>query len=315
MSAGRRSFLGTGAWRGAVLLPWLLAALACAGGTPPEPEPKQDPAAAIERYLGAGRRWEGSGMPDAATLYFERAVAAAERLPQPDVRLAEARFELGDALRRQARLDEAKQALEQALADLEPLRREHPELQARILDALGYVQMASGDPETASSTLARALQIRVEVLDARDVGTAETLVNLAEAHHRIGEPQKAATLLVEAAAIYSGLGPEYLMRIATIHNNLGTIYRDLGDYQQAEKLHLEAIRLARRVQEKDNPNIAIFQRSLANLYMRTGHERHALGLYKESLETLERTLGPDHYETRATRSLLEEYFPDAVPGS
>lgn len=271
-----------------------------------------DPGARYARYMEAGRRWERSGSPDAAMLYFERAVDAARALPQPDPRMAEARFELGDALRRQARCEEADAALRQALGDADALPEPRPDLRARILDALGYCQLVAGDAEAAVGTLTAALQIRVEQLDPEDAATAETLVNLGEAHHRIGDDENALGRLVEAAYVYRSLGPDYLVRLATVHDNMGRICRDLGRYDDAERLHKRAIALASRVQEQDNPNVAIFQRSLANLYVLTGRDAEAEALFRESLATLMRTLGSEHYETKATRVMLERNFPEAA---
>jgi tetratricopeptide (TPR) repeat protein len=289
----------------------LLLLVCCAGGEEPPVQALEDPEARYRRYMGAGHRWERSGSPDAATLYFGRAVDVAKGLPQPDVRLAEARFELGDSLRRQARFEEAEPELRAAQDALAELPDEHPELAARILDALGYCQLASGDAETASQTLGSALRLRVTKLDPEDAATAETLVNLAEAYNRVEQDERALDLLVDAAYIYGELGSDYLIRLATVHDNMGRIYRDLARYQEAEKLTRRAIELAQRVQEQDNPNVAIFQRSLANLYLVSGREAEAETLYRESLATLEKTLGAEHYETQATRTMLERSFPEA----
>lgn len=297
---------------GRLLLALLL--VGCAGETP-EPEGVEDPGVRWQRYMDAGRRWEESGSPDAAALYYERAVGVARKLPQPDLRLAQARFELGDALRRQAYLAEAEQELKAALDALEPLPERHPELEARILDALGYVQMASGDAGTASYTLARSLKIHVDELGGEDVATAETLVNLAEAHQRNEEYEEAITLLLDAGNLYAQLGPDYRIRVATVHDNLGRIYGKLDRNERAEALHLRAIELGRQVQAQDNPNVAIFQRNLANLYMEEGREAEAEVLYRESLATLEKSLGPEHYETRAARVMLDRHFPEEEEAS
>jgi tetratricopeptide (TPR) repeat protein len=282
----------------------------CAGADPPPVERPPDADASFDRYMEAGHRWERSGSPDAAALHFERAVSVARSMPQPDVRLAEARFELGDALRRQARFEDAQRELRESLDALEPLREQHPDLHARILDAIGYCQLASGDADAAAGTLALSLKLRVEQLDPEDAATAETLVNLAEAHHRIGEDEQALDLLVEATYIYTSLGEDYRIRLATVHDNMGRIYRGLGRFEESERLHRRAIELARRVREQDNPNVAIFERSLANLYMLTGHEAEAEVLYRDSLAILQRTLGSEHYETQASRTMLERNFPD-----
>jgi len=306
-SPGGRSAQG----RSRALLLVLALLLGCAGTEEPPAQAPDDAGAAYERYMEAGRRWERSGSPDAAALYFGRAVRTAERLPQPDIRLARARFELGDALRRQARLEEAIVELDAARGALRPIEAEHPELRADILDALGYCQLGSGDAEAAVATLATALRIRVEEIERRDAALAETLVDLAEAEYRSGDDDKALTLLVEAAYVYGELGPEYRIRLATVHDNMGRYAGGLGRTEEAERLHLRAIELARRVKERDNPNVAIFQRNLANLYVETGRDEEAEALYRESLATLERTVGSEHYETRATRSMLERWFPES----
>ena len=72
------------------------------------------------------------------------------------------------------------------------------------------------------------------------------LVNLAEAHHRIGEDERALDLLVEAAYIYGSLGSEYLIRLATVHDNMGRICRDLDRYDARAVSVLEIIPGAER---------------------------------------------------------------------
>lgn len=284
-----------------VLVPALI--LACANR--PDAAVPESPEAEWERVFATGRRWSGQDA-DAAARYYERAQELAARFPAGDLRGVRTEQALGEVRRRQGRLDEASRLLEDAVAGAELHGAEEPLLLAETLESLALLRVMQGRLDEAEADLERALALRTGELGSESADAAATRVKLAEVQRRVGRHREAESNLLEAASVYGRDGRRHALRIATIQHNLGLLYQDQQRFAEAEVQHREAILLARRVREVDNPNLAIFSRGLADLYVRTGRREQAEDLYRWSYETLERTLGPSHLETRLTRSRLEQ---------
>jgi len=283
-----------------------LAALgaACAADRTPVRETGADPAS-FDQLMASGRRWQAASNPEAAERQFRQAQRLAGSFPESDPRRVRADQVLGEVYREQGRLAEAHALLDPALARWRGFADRDPLLLADLLESLGLLAVMEGELERAQPLLAEVLELRRRELGASDVETAEALVNLAEVERRLGQHQAAEDHLLEAGAIYGEHGARYALRIATIQTNLGLLYQELGRYPDAEVQHHQAVQLARQVHEGDNPNLAIASRGLADLYARTGRAEQALVLYQWSLGVLERTLGPNHYETQITRSRIQ----------
>jgi tetratricopeptide (TPR) repeat protein len=291
--------------RCAALVALLCAVLAC-GSTPEgQDAARETDAEAWERLYQSGERWSESNM-DASVLYHERALRKARRsFPPGDARRARSELALGEMRRRQGLIEEATELLEAGVARARALEPEDPELLAEGLQSLGLLAVMMGDLPAAEAALVEAVRLRLERLDARTPESAETVVQLAEAQRRLGKHGPAERNLIEAAGLYTALGPDYAIRIATIQNNLGLLYQETGRYEDAERQHREAIRSARQEPNPHNPNTAIYSRGLGDLYVRLGRLEGAEELYRYALGVLVATVGENNVETKLTRRRLD----------
>ena len=287
-------------------------ALACAT---PEPEaPAESDADAWARLYASGRRWSESNS-DASVLYFERAWREARvSFPAQDPRLARSETALGEAYRRQGRIEKAQPLLESARDHARALSPAEPELLADVLESLGLLEVMQGRLAEAEAAFAEGARLRLDRLDPTSPETAESIVQIAEVQRRLGKHRIAEANLLEAASIYQEHGARYAMRIATIQNNLGLLYQETGRFDVAERQHRQAIVAARQIGGETNPNVAIYGRGLADLYVRQGKWVEAQSIYRQSLAMLRRTLGRDHIETRLTEDRLEKVDALLVTG-
>lgn len=280
--------------------------LACAGSrqddAPTAPETDDH---AWERLYQSGERW-GQSNSDASALYHERAFRVAQRFASADVRRVRSERALGEARRRQGKIDEAQRLLKLAVTHARAISPPDHELQASVLQSLGLLEVMGGDLEAAESAFAESALLRVEHLNARGPKAAENMVQLAEAQRRLGKFKASEDNLLQAAEIYVVLGTEYAIRIATVQNNLGLLYQEMERYADAEMLHRQAILSARQEANEHNPNTAIYSRGLGDLYVRLGRLEGAEGLYRYAHGVLLKTVGPDNIETHITRARLDE---------
>lgn len=281
---------------------WL--AMACA--TPGTDENADSDATAWERLYQSGERWSESNS-DASALYFSRALRKARDLfPADDPRLIRSEFALGEAYRRQGRIDKAMPLIVSARDGARGLSPPDPALLADILAGLGLLEVMQGRLLEAEAAFAECAQLRIDSVDASAPETAESIVQLAETQRRLGRYKMAETNLLEASSIYLKYGTRYAMRIATIQNNLGLLYQETDRFDIAEQQHRQAILMARNVGGEANPNIAIYGRGLGDLYVRQGKWVEARAIYENALSQLRSTLGQNHIETRLTEDRLRE---------
>ena len=279
--------------------------LGCAGTPADDEAPDETPEQTWERLYESGERWSRSNS-DASALYHERAYRAAQELPEHDLRRVRSALALGEARRRQGRIEEAQRLLRQAAKQAGAVEPPDDALQASVLQSLGLLEVMGGNLEAAESAFAESALLRVERLDATAPETAENIVQLAEAQRRLGRHEAAEDNLLQAAEIYLGYGETYAIRVATIQNNLGLLYQDMDRLAEAETMHRQAILSARQESVEHNPNTAIYSRGLGDLYMRLGRLEGAEDLYRYAHDVLERTVGPDNVETQITARRLQE---------
>ncbi|MEV4296031.1 tetratricopeptide repeat protein, partial [Microbispora rosea] len=192
--------------------------------------------------------------------------------------------QLGESFRLRgdsARLDEAQQAVDEALGI--------------------YRELAARDP------------------DAYLPGLASTLNNLAvqlgESFRlrgdsaRLDEAQQAAD---EALGIYRELAARdpdaYLPGLASTLNNLAIQVAESGRLDEGHQLAREALALHQTLAERDPdaylPDLGRTLDNLAYVYVSAGRLDKALPLFQGTLSDRERVLGPDHPDTLASRNNL-----------
>jgi tetratricopeptide (TPR) repeat protein len=221
-------------------------------------------------------------------------------------RTAQAQQSLAYALYQMGRSDEAKAAIEQALA----VSRECGDTLnvANCLNAQATNEIR-GDVRAARELYARALAAYRALGD--ESGTALVLRNMAELEFADGHPEQALRAVSEALAIY--LRGKNATGIAIGHNNSAAYRIALGDLSGAREAARKGLRVARQV--RHDLQIAIALQHLAVLARLGGNARRgaqllgsvdaqyaALGMQRETTEqwgyeklitALRETLGED----------------------
>lgn len=130
------------------------------------------------------------------------------------VRAALVRSTLAETLRRGSRFEEALATYEDNIARMESTLGPDHRLVAQDLNNIGALELQrEGDLAVARSQLERALTIREALFGADAPSTAETLLNLGQVMTRLGEHDRAETLLTQAEAGFASStnGLSYLL--------------------------------------------------------------------------------------------------------
>ena len=170
-----------------------------------------------------------------AVRWGERAHAAARESGDPDLEV-ETAVALANALRHAARLEEARQLLEEAAARAEASTPETRAVAARIL---GDLLLQLGRVEAAQTHARRARLLLEELDDSFGVGCTWILVG--RARYLQGELDGAAEAAARARALLHPLGT--LFHEANAAGLQGEVLRARGDLDGAARVYAESARL------------------------------------------------------------------------
>jgi len=201
---------------------------------------------------------------------------------------------MGIYLRERGRNEEAREVLEQALAQQEQqLGPEHPEV-ATTLNHLAGLYWNLGEIAQMEVLDQRSLRIRQQQLGPTHPLTAEILNDIGYALMRQGHYQQAVLQLDRAlATCEQQLGPDH-PQTATCLMNLGELYREQKQYAQAEAVLQRALRICEQHLGPDHPWTATCLRRMGNLSQAQGRDIQAEALLRHALGIFERYLEGDH---------------------
>jgi serine/threonine protein kinase/Tfp pilus assembly protein PilF len=238
-------------------------------------------------------------------------------------------------------LQESRGLLETAV-DLRRTRKEGLSNLASALNALGVVQLESGDHAAAKLSLQEARSLFAAASDGRGAELGRSLYNLAGVYRATGHSDSAEALYREALAI-KGWSDEKraatLVGLSVIHaerreydetvrlagealamarerwgddhvvaldalNSLGLGLGGKGDLDGAETAFREVLALLRRVYGQDDPRYASALSNLAFVLDKKGDHGEAVRLHREALAIQVSALGREHPSVAATLNNL-----------
>lgn len=165
--------------------------------------------------------------------------------PEPSSETVDARRELAFlVLRPQGRHDEARVALEIALAEARQLGDRSRT--ASCLQQIGAIHLHTGDLRRAEKLFEQALSSAYKANDRASVSKSTNA--LANLYLHQGRHEAAQMLYRDALAVARRLGQDQM--VGTILNNLAAIQRSAGDHAGAERLLEEALVLSRRLGDR-----------------------------------------------------------------
>lgn len=292
--------------------------------------------AAATAYLAAGERVSQTDIPHAEELYrHAKGLIDASPLEAQEKLLPRYLLNLGNVMRRQNNLEEAKDLLQNALSLLE----QHPEddrvTRAQTLRGIALIAMSRGELAEAQALFEEAqlaaqgdeateaevacglgivLNLRGEIDAAAERFEASrflarvakerrtetrALLRLAYAQLSRGVPERAQPLLEEAQQLAQTIGDRTLEY--TVKNVQAEFFRAQGDNAGAEECLRECLRLSRAAGFPQGTMIARY--NLAFLALSRGEPDAAL----HQLNQAHPTLPPGHFWLRAVGALYRAW--------
>jgi tetratricopeptide (TPR) repeat protein len=189
-----------------------------------------------------------------AETHLREALAVRERLlGRNHVDVAETLTELGRAVHARGRPDEAEPLLIRALAIDRAAGNDY---QARVLNTLGLVKMATGDDAAALAYFTEAIAYRRARFGNNHPDLPTNLLNLARVYLRQKAPREAIPLLEESVAGRRRIFGDRHVSTANARLVLATAYADASDLASAE-------RVLREIERTRDPKDAALERALA----------------------------------------------------
>jgi tetratricopeptide (TPR) repeat protein len=241
----------------------------------------------------------------------------AEKLQVVAAETSELLDSVGRHLRFLARLNEAKNALKQALSICEAaFGPDHPNV-ALILSDLGVVLLDLGDLPGAKESLERALKIDEAVFGPDHPNVAIRLSNLGLVLKNLGDLPGAKERLERAMRIDEVvLGPDH-SNVAIRLSNLGLVLKDLGDFPGAKERFERAMRINEAAFGPDHPNVATVVNNLGLVLWDAGDLAGAKERVERAMRINEAVFGPDHPNVAIGLNNLGELLQDLgdLPGA
>jgi CHAT domain-containing protein len=155
-----------------------------------------------------------------------------------------------------------------------------------------------------------AMELKLEYLNAyrRTYGNAPltgvALTNVASASAKLGKYDQAECWLQEGLGIFRrALGPDHNW-VGIILCKFGVLKMWQGDYESADKLLTEALRIHRAASGDDSEWSTMDLYRYAEVKYRQGCYKDAEPLARQALESRLGSLGPEHYQTADSMTLL-----------
>jgi serine/threonine-protein kinase len=212
-------------------------------------------------------------------------------------------FELADPSEARGRAVTAREVLDRSAAKVERELKDQPEVQARLMEAMGRVYQKLGLYGEAESLLRRSLELRRGMGGMGEMGEmggvadlARTLNFLGEVLYEKRELKEAEAALREALALRRALG-ERRPEVAESLNNVGAVLWAQNDLAGAGQFYREALALRRELFGPEHAEVAESLTNLAVLHHTQKDYAGAEPLYVEALAIKRKLLGQDHPAT------------------
>jgi tetratricopeptide (TPR) repeat protein len=228
-------------------------------------------------------------------------------------------FEVSDPGEARGNTITVREILNKGAKEIEQGLQEQPLIRARLMDTIGTVYMKLGLYKDSDALLRRALELREELLDAKDPQVAESLASLSLLLEQRGDFEEAEQIAVRALDIRERTLPSDHPDIAAILHGLAQIYYRQVKLKESEPLYKRGLEIREKVFGPNHPEVAESLNDLGVLYFAQGQYDEAEKCYQQALAIREVVLGPDHPEVGrslnglATLYLTQRRFDEAEP--
>jgi eukaryotic-like serine/threonine-protein kinase len=206
---------------------------------------------------------------------------------------------LGPALLKQGRFEEARAALVESLAIQEDaFGTTHPKV-AGTLGNIGLVAQEQGDHAAALAYLERALAIGEAAYGPDHPTVAFFVNNIAVHHYERGQFELALPMYRRVVAVLERVFGEH-PNTALAYGNVGLALVELRRPDEALAMHRRALEMTRTVVGEEHPDFAMVLNNTGSAMRELGELDEARATYERALALRERLLGAEHPLTATT---------------
>jgi tetratricopeptide (TPR) repeat protein len=240
-----------------------------------------------------GRLEIGRGRPGDAIPHFRAALETGEYRGARWSEEARLRSDLGLALNKVRRHDEAAAELRTALDLLDAHGGGRPAERARVLHNLGVSLCGMEDYAAAVPLLEETARLQ-RSLPERRAALGSALNDLANAVWETGDDSRALVLYLEALKVKREVfGHDSATTVSTL-SSLGDIQVVQGQHAEAVRSYRDAVAILTAARGPDHPTLAIVSYNLGNVLEKMGLLPEALRSYAEAARVDSLHLGEDH---------------------
>jgi tetratricopeptide (TPR) repeat protein len=227
----------------------------------------------------------------AALGLYQRAAELKRMDTDPDNRhdLAVTLLELGRALRKNDRLDEARDVFDEQLAVLAALPQREPFSEGLALHGIGEVLSNQQRWTEAIAFFERALSRKQEADDANPSSIAATLLDLGRAYEADGNLDAALPAFQQRMEVLAGLEDRDLYEEGVTLHDIGDVLRTQGKSDEAADLYQQALDRKRSApdDDQDPEDIAVTLLSLSATAVERKDPEAGEAFAREAAELLE----------------------------
>ncbi len=197
-----------------------------------------------------------------------------------------------------------RQLLDRGGNEVETALSEQPEIQARLMHALGEAYRNLGSYGESARLVGKAVETRRMIHGENHADLAESLNLLAEVRLAQGDDEEAEELANEAWDIRRRLFGNQHPAVADTMETLANVRISMGDYETAEKLQREVLAMRRLLFDAQHPDIAVGLDNLAWIHFSRDEFYEAESLFREALDMRLDLFGPEHRHVATSLSNL-----------
>ncbi len=251
------------------------------------------PAVEAELRTTLGKVYSDVAAHESAEAMYRRVLELNRTLfPAQSPAVASALNQVGIALLRQHKLDEAEQQIQASLTMCRQLHGDEHLDTILALENLAMIRWHQKRPAEAEPMMRRVHALRQQLLPAEHPDVLNALNNLGNvifAQGRFPEAEQIFRQVLAAKLEYQG---EEHLSLGVTYQNLGATLFELGRMDEAKDFFTRAVVLRRKFFGEDHPNFTTSLDGLADVYRLSGKYADAETLYRENYKLRSKQLSP-----------------------
>ena len=233
-------------------------------------------------------------------------LSAQDPAPSPEIEKLREHVERAEALVKETKLPDAREATRSAweiASLLDGERRSNEPVQA-LLWRLGFAAYKAQDFRVAHDSCEACVRYREKTLPDDHPALQQARTRLAAAKSRLGDLRGASELFEKVVEVVCKTLPEDHADLQQARLNLAATRRLLGDLHGALEIEEEILAVWSKTRSDDDPGLQALRGNLGATKQAIGDLRGALALEEKVLEVRSRTLPDDHPYVQLARQNL-----------